>query len=80
MLGRQKPLEISPEQLDVIEAALHTQTKILHVQAEAGGSADREKLNAVKRTLAHIVQQRPAKTDASKAPRPGWFSFFCLAD
>jgi trehalose-6-phosphatase len=71
MFEKNQKLEISPEQLSVIESALHTQSKILNVQAAAGGAEAREKLNLVKRTLADIGQQRPAPNGKPK-PAP-WF-------
>ena len=59
MFGKNQKLEISQQEIEVIEAALHTQSKILKVQANAGGRAAFDKLNEVKRTLAHIAQQTP---------------------
>jgi hypothetical protein len=63
----------------VIESALHTQSKILNVQAEAGGSAARQRLNEVKRLLALLSQQKPAKTP-ERCPRGafGWLWTRCL--
>jgi len=64
MLDNQQKIAVSAEQLEVIESALHTQSKILNVQAEAGGSAARQRLNEVKRLLALLSQQKP--TEAPK--------------
>lgn len=80
MFDKNQKLEISPEQLDVIEAALQTQSKILNLQAAAGGAAARDRLNAVKRTLATIAQQRPADPRRCPAPRLSWLSFSRIAD
>lgn len=53
-------LTVSQEDFEVIEAALHTQSKILNVQARAGGPAAKQQLNEVKRVLNLITQQKPA--------------------
>jgi len=45
MFDTKQKLEVSQDELAVIEAALHTQVKILNVQATAGGSGARRKLN-----------------------------------
>tara|TARA_R110002049_G_scaffold10127_6_gene50582 strand:+ start:52094 stop:52333 length:240 start_codon:yes stop_codon:yes gene_type:complete len=74
MLDKQQKLEISPAELAVIEAALHTQSKILHVQASAGGTAARTRLNEVKRVLARIAQQTPAPQAPCRTRAFGWFS------
>ncbi len=58
MFDTQQSLDISCAELEVIEAALHTQSKILNVQARAGGSEARLRLNEVKRVLARITQQK----------------------
>jgi ribosomal protein L29 len=51
-------LEISPEELELIASALETQTKILRMQASAGGHGAVKRLNEVKRLLANITSQR----------------------
>ncbi len=58
MPHKYQKLEINQKELAVIEAALHTQAKILNVQAGAGGSTARERLNEVKRVIALIEQNR----------------------
>ncbi|MGJ5619746.1 hypothetical protein [Sulfitobacter sp. MF3-043] len=73
MFDKYKKLEISQEELAVIEAALHTQSKILNVQASAGGSAARSRLNEVKRVLAHVSQHRAPDTEPCRKPTAGWF-------
>ncbi len=60
MRDTQKKLEISQEERALIEAALHTQSKILHMQASAGGAVARKRLNEVKRLLARMEQHEPA--------------------
>ncbi|MFD2739061.1 hypothetical protein ACFSUD_05740 [Sulfitobacter aestuarii] len=68
MFTQPQKLEVSQDELAVIEAALHTQSKILKVQASAGGKGALNRLNDVKRTLAHIAQQKPP----SGRPRRFW--------
>ncbi len=68
MFDKPQTLEVSAEELAVIEAALHTQSKIWDVQANAGGSEARGRLNQIKRVLANIGQQKP-RPAAQKAPR-----------
>lgn len=80
MKNKSVTLDIRAEDLDVIEAALHTKSKILDMQASAGGVGAREDLNAVKRILASISQQRPR--DSARA-RPGfwnWLGRMCWSD
>lgn len=74
MFDRQQKLEISPEQFTIIEEALHTQSKILNVQASAGGSTERRRLNEVKRVLALMAAQRSAVADKGRRTGFGWFS------
>ena len=66
-------LEMSSEDVAVIEAALETQSKILHVQASAGGGAARDRLNQVKRVLATVSRQKPATTRGRRCARFRWF-------
>ena len=80
MLEKQQKLEISREQLDVIESALHTQSKILYVQADAGGSGARAKLNEVKRVLAHLASQKPTDKHPAGSLLGGWFGVSRLVD
>ncbi|KHA53045.1 hypothetical protein [Sulfitobacter geojensis] len=60
MFGKQQTLEVSAQEISVMEAALHTQSKILHVQAGAGDAAAVAQLNVVKQVLARIAQQKPS--------------------
>jgi ribosomal protein L29 len=55
-----KKLEISHKELDVIANALETQSKILRMQASAGGIGAVARLNEVKRVLATVSSQRDA--------------------
>ncbi|MCX8227606.1 MAG: hypothetical protein OTI35_16155 [Sulfitobacter sp.] len=72
MSDEKQKLEISRDELALIEAALHTQAKILGVQASAGGSKALTRLNDVKRALATITQQKPA-TKVEKNRKNGVF-------
>lgn len=73
MFDKHQKLEISQDELAVIEAALHTQSKILNVQASAGGTVARDRLNEVKSVLALVAQHRCG--DAKPCRKPGfrWF-------
>lgn len=75
MFDTQKTLDVSQEQMDVIEAALHTQSKILHVQADAGGEGAHDKLNAVKSLLTVIEQRKQQRAEKTTAQGMGWFGF-----
>ena len=61
MFEKHIDLEVSQKDLELIEAALETQSKILRVQASAGGKGARGRLNEIKRLLASIEAQRPGK-------------------
>jgi hypothetical protein len=74
MFDTNKKLEVSQEQLKIIEDALHTQSKILHVQADAGGSGAHARLNEVKTILAMLAQHAPAPEKAINARQLSWFS------
>ncbi len=66
MTDKTKKLEISQSELDLIANALETQTKILNMQASAGGHGALAKLNEVKRLLATVSSQ----ADKPRARRP----------
>lgn len=74
MLEQHQNLEVSAEEFSIIEAALHTQSKILHVQANAGGIGAQDRLDQVKRVLARLAQQKP-QTPVPASKSGG--SFFC---
>jgi phage-related tail protein len=61
-----KKLEVSQNELDLIASALETQTKILNMQASAGGHGALARLNEVKRLLAEVSSQR----EKGRAVRP----------
>jgi hypothetical protein len=72
MFDTQQKLEISQEELSIIEAALHTQSKILNVQANAGGQAAKVRLNEVKRVLAVVAQHSTSPNKKACKPTVGW--------
>jgi hypothetical protein len=69
----QNKLDVNQDQMDMIEAALHTQSKILNMQAEAGGSGARDKLNEIKSLLALLGQQKKRQTPRTSDLATGWF-------
>ncbi len=73
MTEESKKLEVSPDELDLIASALETQTKILRMQASAGGHGAVKRLNEVKRLLANISSQRePLRTIRNNNPAGLW--------
>ena len=72
MFDKQQKLEISQQELTVIAAALHTQSKILNVQASAGGREARDRLNEVKRVLALVAQHRVVEAEPCRKQSAGW--------
>ncbi|MBW4963173.1 hypothetical protein [Sulfitobacter sp. CW3] len=72
MSDEKQKLEISQSELALIESALHTQAKILTVQASAGGAKALARLNDVKGALSTIRQQKP-HVKADKPRQPGVF-------
>ncbi|SFS38938.1 hypothetical protein SAMN04488040_0141 [Sulfitobacter marinus] len=73
MPDEKQKLEISQSELALIESALHTQAKILSVQASAGGAKALARLNDVKRALSTITQQKPTPKAEKKTRAPGVF-------
>jgi hypothetical protein len=53
-------LDLTTKDLDLIEAALHTQQKILSVQSKAGGSGARQKLSDLRYLTQRVGRARPA--------------------
>jgi hypothetical protein len=75
MYSARKKLAVTQEGLAVIEAALHTQIKILSVQAGAGSSSSssRRKLSEVQSVLCQISALKTGD-DARRRSSPfGWF-------
>ena len=74
MFDAHQNLEVTQDELVVIEAALETQTKILTVQAGAGGSGARRRLNEVKKVLTRISDQREGAKKRRRWYSLGWFA------
>lgn len=54
-------LDLTSKDIDMIEAALHTQKKILAVQNEAGGTGAHRKLSDLKRLMKRVNRARTAQ-------------------
>jgi hypothetical protein len=52
-------VDLTAQDLELIEAALHTHEKILSVQSRAGGGAARARLNALKGLMHRLRRQTP---------------------
>jgi hypothetical protein len=71
MFDDPKHFEVTAKDLELIEAALQTQKKILSVQSEAGTTAARERLADVNRLMKRVTRFAPGKAD--RAPKAsGW--------
>ncbi|MGB7242365.1 MAG: hypothetical protein WBC93_09805 [Sulfitobacter sp.] len=53
-------LDLTDKEMDLIQAALHTQKKILSVQSKAGGSLAKARLNDLTQLLGRLKRQTPA--------------------
>jgi cystathionine beta-lyase family protein involved in aluminum resistance len=61
MFGVTRSVDLTAQQIEVIEAALHTQEKILSVQNRAGADmSTRARLNELKSVLKTLRRQTPA--------------------
>lgn len=58
MLDALNKLNLTAKDIEMIEAALHTQKKILLVQSEAGGSGARQKLTDLKYLMKRVSRTR----------------------
>ncbi|MFL4472023.1 hypothetical protein ACERZ8_19860 [Tateyamaria armeniaca] len=67
MLDETHSVDLTLQDLELIEAALQTQEKILSVQSRAGGSAARTRLNDLKGLMRRLRRQTPAPQGASAA-------------
>lgn len=72
MIRKTQELMVTPQDLTAIEAALHTQAKILDVQAAAGREGARAQLNDVKSALASLESQKPCEKTACRSFLFGW--------
>ena len=69
MLDETHSVDLTTQDLELIEAALRTQEKILSVQSRAGGSAARTRLNDLKGLMRRLRRQTPT---ANAAPATSW--------
>ncbi|WP_299687724.1 hypothetical protein [uncultured Tateyamaria sp.] len=69
MLDDTYAVDLTKQDLELIEAALQTQEKILSVQSRAGGSAARARLNDLKGLMRRLRRQTPAPAGAET---PSW--------
>ena len=59
MLDDYHKVDLTRQDLELIEAALHTQEKILAVQTRAGGDNAQAKLDALKGLIRRLGRQAP---------------------
>ncbi|MEO0381433.1 MAG: hypothetical protein AAF252_14285 [Pseudomonadota bacterium] len=67
MLDETHSVDLTLQDLELIEGALQTQEKILSVQSRAGGSAARTRLNDLKGLMRRLRRQTPAPQGAPAA-------------
>ena len=72
MLEDVQKIELTRQDLEMIESALATQEKILAVQSRAGGRDARARLNDLKSLMRRLRRQVP---DDAPAPSQGWSRF-----
>lgn len=80
MFEKMQKLEVSQEELAIIEDALHTQSQILNVEAGTGAASALQRLNGVKRVLSMLDQQKPIEEEAKPAVTTGWFGMTRILD
>ncbi|MEE4189217.1 MAG: hypothetical protein V2I76_12305 [Roseobacter sp.] len=78
MLDNRNGLNLTPDDIEIIEAALHTQKRILMVQNEAGARDARQKLWHLKQVIKRVAHsrasgQRPAQATWAEMAR-GFFA------
>ena len=67
MLENLNRLDLTAKDIELIEAALHTQKKILSVQSQAGGTGAGHKLTELKHLMTRVRRARPAHAPAQSA-------------
>ena len=72
MFEKHQRLDVTADEIAVIQAALHTQAKILNDQASAGGNGARRRLNEVKQALAHISRQTDDRASSTTGRLLSW--------
>lgn len=60
-------LDLTAKDIELIEAALHTQKKILSVQSEAGRGGARQRLTDLQHLMKRIGRARQSSMRASKS-------------
>ncbi len=60
-------LDLTKKDIELIESALHTQSKILAVQSEAGGCGAQKRLGELRHLIKRIAR---AQASESAAPQP----------
>ncbi len=65
MLDNTHNLDLSAQDLKLIQDALHTREKILSVQSRAGGNAAKRRLNEIKTLMARVGRNtaKPHQTE-----------------
>jgi hypothetical protein len=71
MLNNLHTLELTAQDIAMIEAALHTQKKILSVQSQAGGTGAHQKLSDMSQLIRRIGR---ANAKATSRPTRGWLA------
>jgi hypothetical protein len=69
MFNNLHTLELTAQDIALIEAALHTQKKILSVQSQAGGTGAHQKLSDLKQLIGRVGR---AGAKAARQPGRGW--------
>ena len=64
-------LDLSRAEIELIEAALHTQKKILSVQSKAGGQSATARLSDLRQLLKRLDRQIPTRN----ASKPGGWTW-----
>ena len=63
MLDNGTKLDLTTKDLELIEAALHTQKKILSMQSKAGGTGARQRLSDLKHLMKRIGRSKTSETE-----------------
>ena len=71
MLDNLNRLDLTAKDIELIEAALQTQKKILSVQSEAGGTRAHQKLSELKQLIKRVGRARPGPEPRTA---PGFFA------
>ncbi|WP_187429258.1 hypothetical protein ROLI_029350 [Roseobacter fucihabitans] len=78
MLNNLHSLDLTADDIEMIESALHTQKKILAVQSEAGGSGAQKRLTDLQHLMKRINRNAKRKPAAQMQSWSHFFRmFFC---